>query len=131
MSAKGVFKINGHDYAPYVKAKTGLGWARENTNDEDAGRDAGDVMHPNVKSHQRKLTLKLGPSRLKRRSSLKPTCKAVTMAYRCNTPTFWTGYAPALFYNTSITAAIERFTDEGIKLDDISFTLISVKEATV
>ena len=36
-----------------------------------------------------------------------------------------------LFYNTSITAAIERFTDEGIKLDDISFTLISVKEATV
>ena len=61
MSAKGVFKINGHDYAPYVKAKTGLGWARENTNDEDAGRDAGDVMHPNVKSHQRKLTLKLGP----------------------------------------------------------------------
>ena len=44
------------------------------------------------------------------------------MAYRCNT---------RLFYNTSITAAIERFTDEGIKLDDISFTLISVKEATV
>ena len=44
MPAKGVFKINGHDYAPYVKAKTGLGWARENTNDEDAGRDAGDVM---------------------------------------------------------------------------------------
>ena len=93
MSAKGVFKINGHDYAPYVKAKTGLGWARENTNDEDAGRDAGDVMHPNVKSHQRKLTLKLGPMPFE----TAPTCKAVTMAYRCNTPTFWTGYAPACF----------------------------------
>ena len=68
---------------------------------------------------------------MKRRSNLKPTCKAVTMAYRCNTPDLLDGVCTRLFYNTSITAAIERFTDEGIKLDDISFTLISVKEATV
>ena len=60
MSAKGVFKINGHDYAPYVKAKTGLGWARENTNDEDAGRDAGDVMHPQRKVSSAQADAKAG-----------------------------------------------------------------------
>lgn len=41
------------------------------------------------------------------------------------------GICTRLFYNTSITAAIERFTDEGVMLDDITFTLVSVKEATV
>lgn len=131
MSAKGVFKINGHDYAPYVKAKTGLGWAHENTNDEDAGRDAGDVMHPNVKSHQRKLTLKLGPMPFETAQQLEADLQGGDDGVSVQYPDLLDGVCTRLFYNTSITAAIERFTDEGIKLDDISFTLISVKEATV
>lgn len=131
MSAKGVFKINGHDYAPYVKAKTGLGWARENANDEDAGRDAGDVMHPNVKSHQRKLTLKLGPMPFETAQQLEADLQGGDDGVQVQYPDLLDGVCTRLFYNTSITAAIERFTDEGIKLDDISFTLISVKEATV
>lgn len=131
MSAKGVFKINGHDYAPYVKAKTGLGWASENTNDEDAGRDAGDVMHPNVKSHQRKLTLKLGPMPFETAQQLEADLQGGDDGVSVQYPDLLDGVCTRLFYNTSITAAIERFTDEGIKLDDISFTLISVKEATV
>ena len=39
-----VFKINNHDYAPYVKHNTGLGWRRENTHDTDAGRDTSATM---------------------------------------------------------------------------------------
>lgn len=60
MAIMGVFKINGHDYAPYVKAKSGFQWSRESTNDEDAKRDSGNVMHPNVTSQQRKLEIKWG-----------------------------------------------------------------------
>ena len=88
MAIQGIFKINGHDYTPYVKQKTGFGWARENTNDKDAGRDEAETMHTNVTSHQRKLTMKLGP-------------------------------------------AEEQFREDGIILDNVNFTLISVKEATV
>ena len=53
--------IGSHDYTQYVKAKTGLSWERENTNDEDAGRDVSEEMHTNVTSHQRKLSVTLGP----------------------------------------------------------------------
>ena len=41
------------------------------------------------------------------------------------------GLCTRLFYNTSITAAQEQFREDGIVIDDINFTLISVKEATV
>lgn len=131
MAVKGVFKINGHDYAPYVKAKTGIGWARENTNDEDAGRDAGNVMHTNVTSHQRKLTLKLGPMPFEIAQQLESDLQSGDGGVRVQYPDLLDGVCTRLFYNTSITAAIERFSEEGVKLDDISFTLISVQEGTV
>ena len=41
------------------------------------------------------------------------------------------GICKRLFYNTSIDAAMEQFTEDGIQVDDIAFTLISVKEATL
>ena len=41
------------------------------------------------------------------------------------------GICTRLFYNTSIDAAIEQFTEDGIMVDDVSFTLISVKEDTI
>lgn len=131
MAVMGVFEINGHDYAPYVKAKTGISWGRDNTNDEDAGRDAGNVMHPNVTSHQRKLTLKLGPMPFEIAQQLEADLQDGDEGVRVRYPDLLDGICTRLFYNTSITAAIERFTDEGIKLDDISFTLISVQEETV
>lgn len=131
MAVMGVFKINGHDYAPYVKAKTGIAWSRDNTNDEDAGRDAGNVMHTNVTSHQRKLTLKLGPMPFEIAQQLEADLQNGDEGVRVQYPDLLDGICTRLFYNTSISAAIERFTDEGIKLDDISFTLISVQEETV
>lgn len=131
MAVMGVFEINGHDYAPYVKAKTGISWGRDNTNDEDAGRDAGNIMHPNVTSHQRKLTLKLGPMSFEIAQQLEADLQDGDEGVRVRYPDLLDGICTRLFYNTSITAAIERFTDEGIKLDDISFTLISVQEETV
>lgn len=130
MSLQGVFKIAGHDYTPYVKAKTGLGWGRDNTNDEDAGRDAGGIMHPNVTSHQRKLTLKLGPMPFDVAQQLESDLQTGDEGVQVEYPDLLDGICTRLFYNTSITAAIERFTDEGITLDDISFTLISVQEET-
>lgn len=131
MAVMGVFEINVHDYAPYVKAKTGISWGRDNTNDEDAGRDAGNIMHPNVTSHQRKLTLKLGPMPFEIAQQLEADLQDGDEGVRVRYPDLLDGICTRLFYNTSITAAIERFTDEGIKLDDISFTLISVQEETV
>lgn len=131
MAVMGVFEINMHDYAPYVKAKTGISWGRDNTNDEDAGRDAGNIMHPNVTSHQRKLTLKLGPMPFEIAQQLEADLQDGDEGVRVRYPDLLDGICTRLFYNTSITAAIERFTDEGIKLDDISFTLISVQEETV
>ena len=127
----GVFEINGHDYAPYVKHKTGLGWSRENTNDEEAGRDDADVMHTMVLSHQRKLTLKMGPmpfeTAMQLEADLEGGDDGVTVKY----PDLKDGICTRLFYNTTIEAAIEQFTDEGIKIDDISFTLTSVKEELI
>lgn len=88
-------------------------------------------MHPNVKSHQRKLTLKLGPMPFETAQQLEADLQGGDDGVQVQYPDLLDGVCTRLFYNTSITAAIERFTDEGIKLDDISFTLISVKEATV
>lgn len=128
---QGCFIINGHDYTRYVKQKTGFGWERENTNAEDAGRDENDVMHTNVLSHQRKLTLKLGPMPfdmvMQLEADLESGDDGVTVTY----PDFKDGLCTRLFYNTSITAAQEQFRDDGIIVDNINFTLISVKEETV
>lgn len=126
----GVFEIAGRDYAPYVKEKNGLQWSRENTNDEDAGRDAAYTMHTNVTSHQRKLELKMGPMPYDVAMQLEADLEAGDEGVLVRYPDLKDGICTRLFYNTSISAAMVRFTDEGIRLDDISFTLISVKEET-
>jgi hypothetical protein len=127
----GVVEINGHDYTRYVKQLTGLGWSRENTNEKDAGRDEDDVMHTNVRSQQRKLTMKMGPMpfevAMQLEADLEGGDDGVTVRY----PDLKDGICRRLFYNTSITAAEEQFTDDGIVIDNVNFTLISVKEATV
>ncbi len=127
----GQFKVNGHDYTRYVKAKTGLTWSRESTNDEDAGRDAGDVMHPNVTSHQRKLTVKMGPMPFELARQLETDLESHDEGVEVVYPDLRDGICTRLFYNTSIESAMEQFTENGIMLDNISFTLISVQEATV
>jgi hypothetical protein len=124
--------INGHDYTPYVKQKTGLGWARENTNDSDAGRDENDVMHTNVRSHQRKLTVKLGPMPLSIAMQLEADLQAGDDGVAVKYPDLKDGVCTRLFYNTSITAAEEQFREDGnVIIDNINFTLTSVKEATI
>lgn len=127
----GVFLINGHDYAPYIKAKTGFGWSRNNTNDEDAGRDKADIMHTMVTSHQRTLTMKMGPMPFSVAQQLEADLEGGDDGVTVKYPDLKDGICQRLFYNTTITAAVERFTESGIEVDDINFTLISVKEATV
>lgn len=126
----GVFKINGHDYAPYVKQTSGLGWSRENTNDKDAGRDEDEVMHTNVTSHQRKLTIKMGPMPFDKAMQLEADLEAGDDGVTVQYPDLKDGICSRSFYNTSITAAEEMFTDDGIVIDNVNFTLISIKEAT-
>ena len=125
----GVFTINGHNYAPFLKQKTGLKWTRENTNDQDAKRDAGLVMHPQVTSHQRKLEIKMGPMTLEQAQQLEQDLQGNDNGVEVQYPDIHDGVCTRLFYNTSISAAIERFTDDGVMLDDLAFTLITVKEA--
>lgn len=127
----GVFTINGHDYAPYIKIKTGFGWSRDNTNDEEAGRDKSDTMHPMVTSHQRTLTMKMGPMPFATAQQLEADLEGGDEGVTVQYPDLKDGICTRLFYNTSITAAVEQFTDDGVMLDDINFTLISIKEATV
>lgn len=126
-----VFKINGHNYAPYVKQKTGLTWQRDNTNDKDAGRDTAETMHPMVTSHQRTLSVKLGPMPFEivqlLENDLEGNDNGVVVEY----PDIKDGVCKRLFYNTSISSAIEQFTDDTIVVDNVTFTLTSVKEATV
>lgn len=132
MSAvQGVFLINGHDYAHYVKQKTGLEWSRDNTNEKDAGRDAGQTMHPGVTSHQRSLSCKLGPMPFSVAQQLENDLESHDNGVEVTYPDLKDGICTRLFYNTSIKSAIERFTEDGIMLDDVQFNLISVQEATV
>lgn len=123
--------INGHDYTEYVKAKTGFSWSRENTNDEDAGRDSGEYMHTNVTSHQRKLAFTLGPMPFSIARQLESDLQGNDDGVRVQYPDLCDGMCTRLFYNTSITAAMEQFTEDGVLCDNVKFTLISVQEATV
>ena len=131
MAVKGVFTINGHDYTPYVKRKTGFGWGRDNTNDEEAGRDTACTMHPMVTSHQRTLAIKMGPMPFEIAQQLEKDLEDGDNGVEVVYPDLRNGICTRLFYNTSIDAALEQFTDDGIVVDDISFTLITVKEETV
>lgn len=128
---QGVFVINNHDYTSYIKQKTGLTYSRENTNEADAGRDTSETMHTMVTSHQRKLEVKMGPMPFDIAQQLETDLQGNDNGVRVQYPDLKDGICTRLFYNTSIDAALEQFTSEGIVLDDINFTLISVQEATV
>lgn len=127
----GYVKINNHDYTRYIKAKTGLTYERDNTNDEDAGRDEGEVMHTNVTSHQRKLSFKMGPMPFDIAQQLERDLQGNDNGVVVEYPDLHDGQCVRMFYNTSITAAMEQFTQNGVVVDNVSFSLISVKEETV
>lgn len=128
---KGVFKIGGVDYAPYLLHKTGLGWQRDNTNDEDAGRDKSQKMHTDVTSHQRKLSIKLGHMPFNVCMRLEADLEAGDAGIEVTYPDLKDGIVTRLFYNTSIKAAIVRFDPDDVYVDNITFDLISVEEGTV
>ena len=126
-----VFTINGHDYAPYIKHKTGLGWERNNTNDESAGRDVAFTMHPMVTSHQRTLNLKMGPMPFEIAQQLEEDLEEGDEGVAVTYPDIKDGVCTRMFYNTSITSAIEQFNEDGIEVDNVTFKLISIEEAAV
>ena len=116
----------------YVKAKTGLQWTRENTNAEGAGRDAADVMHPMVQSHQRSLDVTLGPMPFSVARQLEQDLEGNDDGVRVTYPDLYNGLSTTrLFYNTSISSSMMQFRDADVLCDNVKFTLISVKEATV
>lgn len=126
------FTINGHDYTRYVKAKTGLIWKRENTNDEDAGRDTSQEMHTNVTSHQRVLSCTLGPMSFETAQQLAQDLQDNDAGVAVTYPDLYDGMATSrMFYNTTLESALESFRDEDIVIDNVKFTLTSVKEDTV
>lgn len=128
MGFMGKVVINDHDYTRYIKIKDGFHYIRENANDENAGRDMGDEMHTNVTSHQRKIRLILGPMPfdvgMQLERDLQGNDEGVEMLY----PDLHDGLCTRVFYNTSIEAAFEQFREEGIVLDDVTFTMITVRE---
>lgn len=126
-----VFKINGHDYTKYLKHKSGLTWQRDNTNDEDAGRDLSTQMHPMVTSHQRTLSVKMGDMPFSVAQQLEQDLESGDEGVTVQYPDILNGMCKRLFYNTSISSSIVQFTDDGIVLDNVSFKLVSIKEATV
>lgn len=126
-----VFEINGVDYSKYIKAKTGISWSRENTNDKDAGRDSSQYMHTDVTSHQRKLSIKMMHMPFSVCQKLEADLEAGDEGVRVTYPDIRDGVVTRLFYNTSVKAAIVQFKDDDVYVDDIQFDLISVKEETV
>lgn len=127
----GQLVINGHDYTRYVRAKTGISWSRENTNDEDAGRDAGGTMHTNVTGHQRKLDIKMTSMPFSVAQQLEKDLQGNDDGVKVFYPDIHDGMCTRLFYNTSVTGALTSFTPDGIIVNDVSFTLVSVKEETI
>ena len=125
---KPVFMINGVDYARYIKAKSGLAWSRENTNSKDAGRDEANVMHPDVTSHQRKLSIKMGHMPFNVVQRLEADLEAGDDGVRVTYPDIKDGLVTRLFYNTSVKCAVAQFEENDVYVDDIQFDLISVQE---
>lgn len=125
---RGIFKIDGVDYSKYLKKKTGLEWGRQNTNDEDAGRDKAEVMHTEVTSHQRTLEVKMGPMRFEIVRLLEIALQGHDDGIRVTYPDIHDGVCTRLFYNTSVKAAIIAFEEDETIVDDVSFQLVSVKE---
>lgn len=132
MAKTGCLIINGHDYTQYVKHKTGITFNRENTNDADAGRDTSETMHPNVTSHQRKLDIKLNAMPFLVAQQLEHDLTDNPDGVKVTYPDLYDGICTRLFYNTSVKAAyLEFHPTDGIKVNDLNFTLTSVKEEVV
>ena len=132
MAKSGVFIINGHDYTGYIKHKTGISITRENTNDEDAGRDQSETMHTNVTSHQRKLEIKMNDMPYAIAQQLEHDLHDNNDGVRVTYPDLYDGICTRLFYNTSIKAAYYEFhPTDGIKVSDLSFSLIRVNEEVI
>lgn len=132
MGMSGVLIINGHDYTRYVKHKTGFNFSRENTNDEDAGRDTSETMHPNVTSHQRKLEIKMNMMPFTLAQQLEHDLQDNNDGLLVTYPDLYDGICTRRFYNTSIKSCYQEFhPTDGIKVNDISFSLISVNEEVV
>ena len=123
--------INGHDYTRYVRQKTGLAWGAENTNAETAGRDEAEEMHTDVTSNQRTLSFKMMPMPFSLAQQLAKDLIDNPEGVKVTYPDIYDGFCTKLFYNTKIKAGIVQFTSDGILVDDISFDLITVKEANV
>ena len=125
------FKINNHDYTQYLKIK-GLQWSRENTNSENAGRDLSDTMHPMVLSHQRKLDVTMGPMDFSVATQLETDLEGGDNGVTVQYPDPMDGLTTKRsFYNTSISSSMLRFEDGNVVMDNVKFSLISIKEATV
>lgn len=124
----GQFVINGHDYTRYIKAKTGITWTRENTNEENAGRDAAGIMHTNVTGHQRRLDIRMTAMPFSVAKQLERDLQGNDDGVKVFYPDIHDGLCTRLFYNTSVKSAMSHFTPEGIIVNDLSFTLISVME---
>ncbi|MGN1375741.1 MAG: hypothetical protein ACI4V5_04215 [Prevotella sp.] len=88
-------------------------------------------MHTLVTSHQRKLEIKMGPMPFEKAQQLESDLQGNDEGVRVKYPDLKDGVCTRLFYNTSIAAAVEQFTEDGVVVDDISFSLITVKEDTV
>lgn len=126
-----VFLINGVNYTQYLKQR-GLQWTRENTNAEGAGRDVSETMHPMVTSHQRTLEVTMGPMDFSVAAQLEAQLEAGNNGIRVTYPDLKDGLRTTrLFYNTSIESSMLRFEDGNVVLDNVKFTLVSIKEATV
>lgn len=131
MALRGVVVINDHDYTKYVKIKTGFQYIRDNTNAESAGRDMAEEMHTDVTSHQRRIRLKMGPMPFDIGMQLEQDLQGNDSGVRMRYPDLHDGICTRLFYNTSIEAAFEQFREDGIVLDDVTFTMTTIKEEMV
>lgn len=73
----------------------------------------------------------MGPMPFEKAQQLEKDLQGNDDGVKVKYPDIKDGMCTRLFYNTSITAAIEQFTEDDILVDDISFSLITVKEDKV
>lgn len=73
----------------------------------------------------------MGPMPFEKAQQLEQDLQGNDDGVKVKYPDIKDGMCTRLFYNTSINAAIEQFTDDDIVIDDIAFSLITVKEDKV
>ena len=88
-------------------------------------------MHTNVTSHQRKLEVKLISVPFVIAQQLEQDLQGNDEGVLVTYPDIHDGLCTRLFYNTSVKAYLADFSDNGIIINDLSFSLISVKEAVI